>query len=57
MPTRSRRVKSTAEYITGELGCRWVRYNPYAADFDIFDIIRRILDSAIITRTPLRRNA
>jgi very-short-patch-repair endonuclease len=39
------------EFITKELGCRWVRYNPYAADFDVFAIISRILNSADIVCT------
>jgi very-short-patch-repair endonuclease len=39
------------EFITKELGCRWVRYNPYAVDFDVFAIISQILNSATIVNT------
>lgn len=30
------------EYISRELKCRWVRYDPYAEDFNIFDLIDRL---------------
>lgn len=44
--------KARQDYISGELGCRWVRYNPYAADFTTVAIIRRILSSLVIASAP-----
>jgi very-short-patch-repair endonuclease len=29
-------------FITGELGCKWIRYDPFDEDFDVFDLINQI---------------
>jgi very-short-patch-repair endonuclease len=36
------RDTNRTEFINNSLGCRWIRYDPYAKNFDIFDIINRI---------------
>lgn len=41
--------RAREEAITSALGCRWVRYDPYAAGFDVFDLINRVLR---LMRTP-----
>lgn len=46
---------SRQEYITSELKCSWIRYNPYDADFNIFRLINSIV-TALSGETKLRHD-
>lgn len=35
--------RERSEHITRVLGCHWIRYDPYAANFCVFDLINKIV--------------
>lgn len=36
------RERLRTEFISNTLKCRWIRYDPYCSDFDIFELIDRV---------------